>query len=612
MLNKPSYVADFETITRDGQEVVWLFDLCNIVNNAHHTGYSMHDFIEFINSLNHASAIYFHNLKFDGSFIVDYLIKNGYEFCNVETKKLKKFQFNVLVTEFGAFFKLTYRNKKGRFIEIYDSLKLLPLSVKKLAKDFNLPILKGEIDYNKPRPHGYRPSSKELEYVHHDTEIVARCLQIFLNEGYDKMTISSCAFSDYKKIIGQDKYKNWFGAWSRACNIELDLEIRKSYRGGFCQCNNDYISQTIKQPVWYNDVNSLYPYIMNTAYLPYGEPVKFSGEYQQDDDYPYYVQKILVDMSVKENGIPCILNKCKGIDCNYIIDTDCDDKVGGLVELTLTNFDLELLYKNYYVYEIKFLGGYKFKVRNDMFTDYVTKYYEMKKHATIEGNGAKRCIAKLFLNSLYGKFGQNPIRAKKLPYVDIDGKVKYYRTKKEVAKRFNYLPVAVFITSLARYKVLSDILTLGKDNWIYTDTDSILSLKPLDASIIDNEELGKYKVEQIFTKARVLGPKTYWGINTRKEITAKACGCNKKALKNFPIGKFMYGNIVKSGRTCLLTVNGGKKINFGEFTFRDNTTKYQIIKNGDERKCIIKDKQTHISTRNSIPVDVNIITTKWK
>ena len=33
----------------------------------------------------------------------------------------------------------------------------------------------------------------------------------------------------------------------------------------------------------------------------------------------------------------------------------------------------------------------------------ITKFYEIKKQATIEGNGAKRCIAKLFLNSLYGK-----------------------------------------------------------------------------------------------------------------------------------------------------------------------------------------------------------------
>ena len=63
MINKPSYVADFETITRDGEEVVWLFDLCNIVNNAHQTGYSMHEFIEFIDTLSHGSEIYFHNLN---------------------------------------------------------------------------------------------------------------------------------------------------------------------------------------------------------------------------------------------------------------------------------------------------------------------------------------------------------------------------------------------------------------------------------------------------------------------------------------------------------------------------------------------------------------------
>lgn len=590
LLNKPTFVADFETITRDGVEVVWLYDICNVNTLEHEIGTSMEQFIDKIDNMEYSTRIYFHNLKFDGSFIVDYMLKNGYDMVNLETKRLKKFQFNILVTEFGQFFKLTYKNKKGKFIEIIDSLKVLQMSVEKLAKDFKLKILKGIIDYEKSRPAGYIPSDKEIDYVKNDTEIVAQCLQKFLELGHDKLTLSSCAFSEYKEIIGTKKYNAWFGEWSRNASICDDIEIRKAYRGGFCQCNNQYVAKTIKQPVWYNDVNSLYPYIMRTAYLPYGLPVEFEGKYVDDVDYPYFVQKIKVDMCLKCDGIPCILNKSKGINCKYIVDTH--SSTGSLVNLSLTNFDLELMYKNYEIFEIKFLGGYKFKVRNDMFIDYVNKFYHMKQEATTNANASLRAIAKLFLNSLYGKFGQNPIRCRKLPFIDSERKVKFYKTEKTVAKRFNYLPVAVFITSLARYKILNDIEKLGKENWLYTDTDSILSLKPLDVKLLDNEELGKYKVEQVFKKCRVLGPKTYWGISTSNEITAKACGCNKKALKNFPIGKFNFGEVVKNGRTTLKTVNGGKKLDFADFTIRDKRENYTIYKrNVDPIKCEINNPE---------------------
>ena len=577
VLEKPTFVADFETITREGVECVWLYDICNINTLGHEIGTSMEQFIDYIENLDFSTRIYFHNLKFDGSFIVDYMLKNGYDMSNVETKRLKKYHFNILVTEFGQFFKMTYRNKKGKFVEIIDSLKVLQMSVEKLAKDFKLEILKGIIDYQKSRPDGYIPNQKEIDYVKNDTEIVAQCLQKFLELGHDKLTLSSCAFSEYKEIIGTKKYNAWFGEWSRNASLTEDIEIRKAYRGGFCQCNNDFIDKTIKTPVWYNDVNSLYPYIMKTAYLPYGLPVEFDGEYEKDPEHPYYIQKIQVNMCLKYNGIPCILNKSKGINCKYIIDTQ-EDETGSLLKLSLTNYDLELLYKNYDIYEIKFIGGYKFKVRNDMFIDYVNKFYHMKQDATTNANASLRAIAKLFLNSLYGKFGQNPVRCRKLPFIDSERKVRFYKTEKTISKKFNYLPVAVFITSLARYKILNDIEKLGKDNWLYTDTDSILSLKPLNKELLDNEELGKYKVEQIFKKCRVLGPKTYWGLSTSNDITAKACGCNKKALNNFPLGKFNYGEVVKNGRTTLKTVNGGKKLDFADFTIRDKRENYIKIK----------------------------------
>ena len=176
MLTKPSYVADFETITRDGKECVWLYDICNLNNLEHCVGTKIEDFINFIDNLEYASRVYFHNLKFDGSFLIDYFLKNGYELTKEDNRSIKKNTFTLLVTEFGQFFKITYKNKHGKQVELIDSLKVLQLSVDKLAKDFKLPILKGSIDYNKKRDEDYIPSELELEYVKNDTEIVARSL----------------------------------------------------------------------------------------------------------------------------------------------------------------------------------------------------------------------------------------------------------------------------------------------------------------------------------------------------------------------------------------------------------------------------------------------------
>ena len=176
-----------------------------------------------------------------------------------------------------------------------------------------------------------------------------------LDEGHNKITISSCAFQDFQKIIGK-KYKIWFGEWESGCDIERDTYIRNAYRGGFCQPNKHYVNTTIKKPVYYNDVNSLYPYVMRNFELPYGEPVFFEGEYKPDDDYPYYVQRIRIDMCVKEDGIPCILyqSTCQG--SMYIVDTLEQSEAGGLYEMTVTNFDLELIYKNYDIFKIEKLG----------------------------------------------------------------------------------------------------------------------------------------------------------------------------------------------------------------------------------------------------------------
>ena len=76
---------------------------------------------------------------------------------------------------------------------------LIPLQ-EKIAKDFNLPIQKLELDYDTPRPIGHILTPHEIDYIRNDVEIMSRALDYMFTSGLNKMTIGSDALSNYKKI----------------------------------------------------------------------------------------------------------------------------------------------------------------------------------------------------------------------------------------------------------------------------------------------------------------------------------------------------------------------------------------------------------------------------
>ena len=124
---------------------------------------------------------------------------------------------------------------------------------------------------------------------------------------------------------------------------------------------------------------------------------------------------------------------------------------------------------------------------------------------------------------------------------------------------------------------MNDILAIGVKNWLYSDTDSIVSLVPLPSNRLSQTKLGKYKKEHIMKKFKCLGQKTYYGVDISGEAVVAIAGCSKKALKNLPFGKFEYyekgskrrQGMIVNGRTCLRTCVGGKKVTFSDFCLRD-------------------------------------------
>ena len=392
------FTADFETTTDENDCRVWAFALCEIGKFDNFIyGNSIEDFIKFCQNKKENYVLYFHNLKFDGEYIFSYLLSNGYT-CIKNKKERKDKTFTTLISDTGQFYSIEiyFETKNMRHINkvtIYDSLKILNFSVDQIAKDFNLPIRKLELDYNEYREKGHILTDNEIAYIKNDVEIMARALQIMFDENLTKMTIGSDALANYK-----DKNKN-FNKYFYKLPYEIDRDIRRSYKGGFTYLNDCYKEKETGAGIVL-DVNSLYPSVLKYERLPFGEPIFFEGKYEKDLLYPLYVITFSCIFEVKEGMIPTIQvkNNLSFLPNEYIKSSD-----GDIVTLTLTNIDFELFLNHYNVIgDITYHGGWKFKAISGLFSNYVDYWSEQKIKSKKEGNDALYRIAKLMLNSLYG------------------------------------------------------------------------------------------------------------------------------------------------------------------------------------------------------------------
>ena len=364
--------------------------------------------------------------------------------------------------------------------------------------------------------------------------------------------------------------------------IEIDKDIRASYKGGFTYLNPLYKEKETGSGIVF-DVNSMYPARMSYDLLPYSEPLFFKGKYEPDPNYPLYVQQLTCNFKLKKGKIPSIQIKHNSffIPNEYVESSDdCE------VTLVLTSVDLELFFENYDVTDITWHSGWKFKAMTGLFTDYINKWTEKKIEAKKAGNSALYRIAKLMLNSTYGKFGLNGNSRQKYPYLAEDGSVKYLMGEIEQRKTI-YIPIASFITSYARAYIIksSEIIReyslkkYGYDAYVYSDTDSIHCLLSPDDEPelseyleIDDYKLGAWKLESTFSKGKYLRQKCYIELND-DELNVTVAGMPKRLAKyinfdNFNIGFTTAGMKIDNPKLTYKHVNGGVLLVETDFTIK--------------------------------------------
>lgn len=552
------FTADFETTTDPLDCRVWACGICSI-DEAHSFKYgnSLEWFIEFAKN-NIGSTFYFHNLKFDGEFILCYLFEHGYKHVT-DRKKLKTKTFTTLISDKGQFYSLEICfNKdedKTEKIIIYDSLKILPFSVEAIAKGFNLPISKLEIDYNEKREIGHILTPQEIDYLRNDVEIMSRALLTLFNQDLRQMTQGSNALYDYKKIVGKKNFSKWFPI------PDYDFDVRQSYKGGFTYCDPRRQGQDIGEGIVL-DVNSLYPSVMYYQALPYGEGIFFEGKYEPDKLYNLYVQMFTCQFELKENYIPTIQlkNNLSFMPTAYLSSSEDEE-----VTMCLTSVDLELFFEHYHVYNITWHSGWKFKSTTGLFKEYIDKWNAVKMESTLNGNKAMRTLAKLMLNALYGKFALNPNVQSKIPYYD-NGIIKYTLGEKETRNPI-YIPVGTFITAWARHKTITSAQKVY-DRFLYADTDSLhlIGTEIPKGLEVDPVKLGAWKHESTFTRARFVRQKTYIE-EIDGELNITCAGMPSRCYKYVTWDNFIAGSSFE-GKLQFTHVQGGIVLKDIDFTIK--------------------------------------------
>lgn len=577
--NSKVFVGDFETTVYAGQQdtEVWASAVVELNKNYVLIHHSIEETYEYLTQQNCNVTIYYHNLKFDGAFWLDllirklkynqaYTIENGnYKTIKwVKDHEMKNNSFKYLVADNGMFYMITIKHG-GHYITIKDSYKLLPFSLERIGESFKTKHRKLDMKYEGFRYAGCEITQEEQDYIRNDVLVIKEALEIMYAQGHKKLTIGSCCLHEFRQIMKYD----WDLLFPNLKEYEIDEQtygspnadsyIRKSYKGGWCYVNPKYQSKVIKGGVTL-DVNSLYPSVMSDPnnYYPVGLPHFWVGDrpmrtYGYDDTGTYvgevyYFIRIKVKFRIKKGYLPFIQVKNsylyaknealttsnyidkEGKEHEYLIDEN-GNKNPCLITLTLSKTDYELFLKHYDVEYMTVMDGCWFNQENTwIFSKYIEKYKKIK----MESTGAVRELAKLFLNNLYGKLSTADNSSFKVAYLDEETEAVKYFTVPQFDKKVVYIPCGSAVTSYARRFTIKSAQE-NYDRFIYADTDSIHCKGTIDDIknvTIHDTEFNCWKHESTWDIGYFTRQKTYIE-HTESGYDIKCAGMPQRCKKLF-------------------------------------------------------------------------------
>ena len=458
-------------------------------------------------------AVYIYNLSFEWSFILPVLLDLGFTFKGDIEKTDEKVFNSVTTKSVSSVWQVQIKFKKnGGTLLLRDLAKLYGGGLGSVAKAFNLPTQKGEIDYRLNRLHGHVVTPEEKLYCFKDTRIIIDILLEELSRG-DKDFFKAVSMASYSmlKLLKRGfprttkPYKKFRELYPELGEEENQF-VRQALSGGICYATRNYQFKEVDSPILHIDGHQMHPSQIYLKPHPYGYGEYFTGS---PTKFFKHINVCHIRVSYDDVKIHSIIK---------LIGRDFADDV----ELYVFDFEIPTMRKCYVNLEIEYIDGYCYKARFLPWRDFVNDNYHLRLEAKRNGDAYNTLRYKLLNNAgAYGKFVEKPHTEVFENYINesgiIDSKInakEFSDPMKMYNAKYTYIPLAS-IPAWSRVELIETALKFGWENILYFDTDSIFCLyndftkNVLETKINLNDELGGWAVEEICERAQFTAPKRY-------------------------------------------------------------------------------------------------------
>lgn len=396
------------------------------------------------------------------------------------------------LTESGIEFRCSYRLSGYNLAKIGENL--VKYKVSKMV---------GDLDYNLLRHSGTPITDKEMGYCINDVRVLSAYIREKIEHdgsitkipltktGYVRLYCREHIYADHRS----KQFKHYRQLMSKL-TIELDEYkiLREGFQGGFTHANAYHVGKTLHD-IESEDYCSKYPSIMIARKLPMGKGekifIKDKKSFEENlKKYCCIFRVHFIGLNSKilyENYIS--YSKCRNISKPVLNN----GRVVSAAELetTITNLDYEII-KECYEWESMEIGTFYRYKKAYLPTDFVKcilEFYRIKTELKgLEGKEIEYLQGKVNLNSCYGMAVTSILRdqftfsneesdlgAWSFEEPDPAAVIDKYNNS---INRFLFFPWGVWITAESRYDIWFHGILKVKDDYVYSDTDSIKFLHP--------------------------------------------------------------------------------------------------------------------------------------
>ncbi|XP_033756183.1 probable DNA polymerase [Pecten maximus] len=357
------------------------------------------------------------------------------------------------------------------------------------------------------------------------------------NLGYEYRCIWECDFER------QSKVDELLKSFLKTLDVEDPLEPRDAFYGGRTEAFTMYAEASKNRQIKYYDVTSLYPYINKVGKVPLGHPTIITENFQNIEEYEGLIKCKMIPprnlfipvLPYRSNG-KLLFPLCRTCAEDSSTAKCCHGDQKRAITGTWVTDELKTairkgyrLLETYEVWHFESISQYDTVLKTGgVFTEYVNTFLKLKQEASgwpnwcktdhdkvkyindfydregilldrekIEENPGLRRLAKLMLNSFWGKFGQ---RTSMIQSSYISDQCEYFdmmSSDSQIVKDVNFVSdemvrmdwnydsdfltasgrtnvvVAAYTTAQARLKLYSYLEPLDRSA-LYCDTDSVV------------------------------------------------------------------------------------------------------------------------------------------